>query len=80
MAQSSLVKRLRIKPGQRLLILNPPEGYIESLRLPEGVVVSQSPTEQYDCIHLFVKNRAEFARCGDAAMDAVEYDGLLWIS
>jgi hypothetical protein len=81
MAQSSLVKRLRIKPRQRLLVLNSPQGYVQSLTdLPEGVVVSESPGGKYDLVHLFVKNRAEFARLGDIAMDAVEYDGLLWIS
>ena len=81
MAQSSLVKKLRIKPGQRLLVLNSPQGYIQSLTdLPEGVVVSENPVGEHDFVHLFVKNRAEFARLGDVAMDAVQYDGLLWIS
>jgi hypothetical protein len=35
---------------------------------------------KYDFVHLFVKDRAEFSQFGDIAMDAAEYDGLLWIS
>jgi len=38
MAISSLARKLQIKPGQRLAILNPPPGYKDELgQLPEGV-------------------------------------------
>ena len=40
MAAASLVKKLRMQAGQRVLILNAPAGYVESLDdLPEGVQV-----------------------------------------
>ncbi len=81
MAQSSLVKKLRVQPGQRLLVLNAPPGYIESLGdLPEGVQVSEVPEGTYDFVHLFVTDRKDLDRMRQAAMDAVAYDGLLWIS
>ncbi len=31
MADSSLIKKLLIKPGQRMTIMNAPEGYTEKL-------------------------------------------------
>ena len=81
MAKASLVKKLRIQPGQRLLILNPPSGYIESLGdLPEGVEVSEKPEGKFDFVHLFVRDSTEFADLSPKAMDVVKYDGLLWIS
>lgn len=63
MAQSLLIKKLRIQPGQRILILNAPPGYAESLgELPEDVVVSEEPAGEFDFVHLFVVDSAEFAR------------------
>ena len=81
MAQSSLIKKLRMQPGHRVLVLSPPSGYIELLGdFPEGVQVSEEPEGKYDFVHLFVTNSADLDRLRQTAMDAVEYDGLLWIS
>ncbi len=81
MSQTSLVKKLGIRPGQRVLILNAPDGYVELLtELPEGVELSHSREGTFDFVHLFVKDSTELDAFRPAAMDAVEYDGLLWIS
>lgn len=81
MAKPSFVKKLRIQAGQRVLILNPPAGYLESLvDLPEGVEVSTSHEGEFDFVHLFVKDSTELDDLGPVAQDAVVYDGLLWIS
>jgi len=81
MPQAALIKKLRIQAGERLLILNAPPGYIESLGdLPEGARVSEVPEGEYQFVHLFVTNSEDLGRLRQAAMDAVEYDGLLWIS
>ena len=81
MAISSLIKKLRIQAGQRMLVANPPPGYLESLGdLPEGVVLSEEAEGRFDFVHLFVKDSAELNDLGPAAIEAVAYDGLLWIS
>jgi hypothetical protein len=81
MAQASLIKKLRIQPEQHLLILNAPAGYIGSLGdLPEGTQVSVEPVGKYDFVHLFVTNSEDLSRLRQVALDAAEYDGLLWIS
>lgn len=80
-APSPLVKKLRIQTGQRILILNAPSGYTESLgELPEGVEMSEVPEGEFDFVHLFVKDSNEFASLGPAAIEAIKYDGLLWLS
>lgn len=49
MAESSLVKRLGIKAGHRLLVLNAPAGYLETLGpLPEDVAVETKGNGTYD--------------------------------
>ena len=78
---SSLIRKLRIQPGQRILILNAPLDYIESLGvLPEGAEVSEVREGEYGIVHLFVQDSGEFASLGQPAIGAVRYDGLLWLS
>ncbi len=80
METASLIKKLRIQPGQRLLILNIPEGYISTLgQLPEGVEVIDMPNGVFDFVQVFVKSISELEKQAPVAIKAVKYDGLLWI-
>lgn len=81
MSNSSLIKKLQIKPGQRILVMNPPLGYLDDLgSLSEGVEVTGEAESNLDFVHLFVKDRAELEKLGSIAMRAVKHDGLLWVS
>lgn len=81
MGQLILAEKLRMQPGQQVLILNAPPGYIQGLGpLPEGIELADAPHGQYDFVHLFVASRAELERLGPVALQSVKYDGLLWIS
>jgi len=80
---NTLLKKLRLLPGYRALVLNAPAGYIERLgELPEGATVTDQPDEEgsYDFVHLFAKNSTEFSALGSTARQAVKYDGILWVS
>lgn len=80
MAPSSLVKKLLIKPGQRMLILNAPSGYHQALgELPEGVELTEAADGSFDFVQLFVANRAELDQHLTTATGAVKPEGLLWI-
>jgi len=77
---SSLIKKLRIQPGQRLLVINAPEGYISTLgQLPEGVEVIDVPNGIFDFVQVFVKSLSELEKQAPVAIKAVKYDGLFWI-
>lgn len=77
---SPLAKKLRMQPSQRVLILNAPAGYLHELgALPEGVSVVTEPNGEFDFVQLFVSSRAELERLGPVALQAVKYDGLLWL-
>ncbi len=79
--QSGLVKKLRIKAGQRSLILNAPEGYIEDLSAQlEGVQIDQEAQGEYEFVHVFAVNSDELDELTPAALDAVVFDGLFWVS
>ena len=81
MAKTPLTNKLRMQPGQRVLIMNAPPGYVDELGdLPEGVELADEPEGTFDFVHLFVKNVAELEQLGPTAVGAVEHDGLLWIS
>jgi len=81
MANSSLTKKLHIKPGQRITIINPPPGYMDELgKLLEGVERFDKLGGKFDFIHLFVKNIKELESFGPKALSALKYDGILWIS
>lgn len=81
MAKTPLIKKLGIQPGQRLLIINAPEDYIDQLGdLPEGVEVAEKPAGTSDFVQLFVQTLAELRSNSLAALGAVKYDGLLCIS
>lgn len=78
---SRLAAKLQIKPGQRIVIINPPPGYINELgQLPEGVEMADQPTGKFDFVHLFARNTEELNRLAPKAIRAVSPDGLLWIS
>ena len=81
MADSPLTKRLLIKPGFRIRLIAPPEGYEAMLQpLPEGAAVVD-PTEQpTDFVQVFTTDRESFDRLVPAAIVAVRPDGILWVS
>jgi hypothetical protein len=79
-SETTTSKKLRLQAGQKALLINPPQGYLQALgELPEGVQVTTQPDGSYDFVQLFVKDRSELEQFGPAAFQAVKYDGLLWV-
>jgi hypothetical protein len=81
MTDTTLVKKLQLKPDLRTLFLNAPEGYVESLGpLPEGVARVDGPPGTLDFVQLFVRDSAELALFAPVALAAIKRDGVFWIS
>ncbi len=81
MADTSLIKKLGIKPGQKLLILNAPDGYLATLgTLPEGAEVKTNADGTFDLVQIFLYNKADVDRYGPMAIQAVKQGGLLWFT
>ena len=83
MEGGALARKLQVKPGARVLVLDGPEGYEETLGpLPENVVLETEPGEDgvYDVVQVFVKDRLDVERRAAAALRALRPGGVLWFA
>jgi hypothetical protein len=74
-----LVKKIGIRPGHRLAILNPPQGFDTELApLPAGVVNAQKAP--LDVAILFAANQAALKKSLSKLAEKLAPAGMLWIS
>lgn len=79
-SKTPLLKKLGIKPGDRVRFVNAPENYAELLGpLPEAVQIV-GDEENVNFIHFFSKSRVEFETQFHELKLALAKDGMLWIS
>ena len=81
-SETPLIKKLGIKPGHRLIILNEPSAYWKWISpLPEGAVVPGKPSPQsIDFIHLFVKEKKTYEKEVLRLKRFMNPVGMIWIS
>jgi hypothetical protein len=78
---SALARKLLIKPGNRVLILNAPVRFDELLApLPENATLHSEPKGIYDVVHLFAADRDQLEQHAADALTSLEPNGILWIS
>ncbi len=81
MAETSLIKKLAIKSGYKLLVLNAPDGYLQQLGpLPEGAELSTNGAGPFDFVQMFAYSKADVDSMADAAINALKPGGLLWFA
>ena len=81
MADAALLKKLLVRPGQRILVLNAPTSYIARLTPPpHGASLAETPDGAYDAVHAFVGSQADLARLWPTARDAIKPGGLVWLA
>ena len=84
MIDTSLIKKLGIKPNQRFIILNTPEGFAEHIGplLPADVELHTTPTSagKFDVVLQFVQNKTEVEKDTPIAIEMVKPGGRLWLS
>jgi hypothetical protein len=73
-----LVKKLGIKPGDTVVILQRPDGF--TLELPDGAVLLSRLAGPVDLAMLFTTDRATLERRIEALGRAIAPDGILWIA
>ena len=70
-----------IKSGQRIIILNAPEGYEATLgTLPDAVEVVHELVGTFDLIQYFTTERAAYERDFPLLRDTLTTAGMLWVS
>ena len=77
---SELSEELLIRPGDRMLVINPPDGYMERLRpLPERASVAIDGQTVCDLVQVFAHDRAEMESHARRALDVLKPGGVLWM-
>ena len=77
-----LLKKLGIKAGYQLLLINTPDHYIELLgELPQDCTILQTQEQSAaDFIHLFCQTTEQLVLHAASAKACLKKDGLLWVS
>ena len=81
MTENPLLKKMKLKPGQRAAIINAPGGYAETLQpLPADVELAQELVGMFDWVQLFVKTQAELEQLLPKVRAALKPVSTLWIT
>jgi len=81
MAPLNLAGKLQIKPGNLVLVLGAPDGYLDKLQpLPDGVEVREEAGEFFDVIQAFVRDRDDLDEVVELVLEALKPGGILWMS
>jgi hypothetical protein len=78
MPETTLAKKLKLKPGLKAALIHPPEHYLDDLQ--HDSELSTDLSGKFDWIQIFVKDKAELDRLAPKAAGALKSDSLLWIS
>jgi hypothetical protein len=81
MGETSLSQKLGIKEGRRVLVLDPPVGFVRKLDpLPEGVGVTTRIVSLADVIVVFSSSRAVLGELFPKAKHVLAPRGFLWVA
>ena len=81
MPENALARKMKLKPGAKAAVLNPPDGYMAELSpLPDGVSLSDKLQGSFDWIQIFVKNKAELEKTLPRVIKALKPVSIVWIS
>jgi hypothetical protein len=83
MAEKSVVQKLLIKEGHRVLVINAPQDFSASLAdLPAGVTIATGLTSPgpFDLIQTFVSSQGELEAQLSGLKALLKPKGLLWIT
>jgi hypothetical protein len=78
--QSTLAKKLQLKPGRQVVVINAPPGYTDQLGSEVSTEFAGKPTDSVDFIQLFVKTIQEVEKLIPLVTKILKNDGLLWVS
>ena len=76
-----LAKKLGIKPGFKITLINAPEHYLGLFTdMPPDVVFVSDENALKDLIHLFVKDKAEYMATLPRIKSQIVQNGSIWVS
>jgi hypothetical protein len=75
-----LVKKLGIKPGSNIALLNAPTDYESELDLPEDVTINLRSGKPLDFAQLFVQNEKDLKAKFSKYAKRLNASGMIWVS
>ncbi len=76
-----LIRKLGIKAGFRLRVIDPPPNYWDLLgTLPDNVSIGEPDGERFDFIHIFVTDRARLEEQLGELRAHIAPAGMIWVS
>jgi hypothetical protein len=75
---ASLSRKLVVRPGHKVLLVNAPDGYGDALE--DAVVVTRGDPAKADAVHVFVRDTRELARFGPKAVAGALAGATVWIA
>lgn len=76
-----LFKKLGIKPGSRLYVVNPPADYLDLIApIPDDVIILKRIGKNLDIIHFFSSKRRELENRIQRCIQTIHPDGMIWVS
>jgi len=76
-----LAKKLGLKPGFKIRLINEPDYYFDLfIDWPDNVQILTDNKIKKNFIHLFAKNIKEFEQHIRAIKNEIEQDGIIWVS
>ena len=78
MPESSLTKKIKLKPGFKAAVIHAPQNYVEALE--HDTEISSSLRGKFDWIQIFVKDKAALDTLAPKAAQALKPESMLWIT
>lgn len=75
-----LYKKLGIKEGTRVAVVNEPEGFLDSFEIPPGARLFERATESLDVILFFSDSKSHLRRRFEALMKFLDKAGGFWVA
>jgi len=80
-SDTPLAKKLGIKPGFKVMLINAPEYYFDLFSdMPPNVVFTHYPDELKEVIHVFTRHVAEYFELLPQLKNQIVQSGMIWIS
>jgi hypothetical protein len=78
MTESTLAKKMKLKPGLSAVVINAPDKYLNELK--HDLEISESLSGKYDWIQIFVKSKAELDKLFPKVLKLLKPESIVWIS
>jgi hypothetical protein len=81
MSDKSIAQKLFIKPDNKFLLVNPPDGYLAKLgEMPKATIILSDSSCLVEAIQVFVVNRTEMESQLPRLKQLLAPKGMLWVT